>query len=75
MGISKGLAESLRADLDLMQRPKGYESFAEALSNIKPNRAPPSIKEAPENLRPLSKVEGATSESPAKTSSAKTSAT
>jgi hypothetical protein len=58
MGVSKEIADLLRANLALVQRPEGYDAFREMLIRMKPNRMPPSIKESPENRRPLDNVEG-----------------
>lgn len=61
MGASKGLADLLRANLDSVQRPEGYDDFRaklRELSEKRLRRAPPSINESPENLRPLDDIEG-----------------
>lgn len=58
MGVSKDLAGLLRANIDQVPHPDGFEAYREALKRIRPNRAPPSIKESPENRRSLDDSEG-----------------
>ena len=53
MGVSKALADLLQANLKSIQRPAASDALWDKLISIKPDRPPPSIKESPENLRPL----------------------
>jgi hypothetical protein len=48
----KALAELLRADLDRIPVPEGYEGFRKILEDNKPTRKPPIIRESPENKKP-----------------------
>jgi hypothetical protein len=45
--------EMLRAVLDQLPVPEGYDALRETLSRIQPERAPPKIKQSPENTAPI----------------------
>jgi hypothetical protein len=46
-------AEMLRAVLEKLPVPKGYDALRDTLSRIQPERAPPKIRQSPENTAPI----------------------
>jgi hypothetical protein len=46
-------AEMLRAVLEKLPVPKGYDTLRDTLSRIQPERAPPKIRQSPENTAPI----------------------
>jgi hypothetical protein len=45
--------EILRAVLEQLPVPEGYDTLRDTLSRIQPERAPPKIRQSPENTAPL----------------------
>jgi hypothetical protein len=65
MAGSSAVSELLRANLENVTVPDSYELLREKLMNIKPTREPPTIKESPENSRPVGSDEsGSVANSP-----------
>jgi hypothetical protein len=46
-------AEMLRAILDRLPVPQGYDTLRDALNRVQPERAPPKIRQSPENTAPI----------------------
>jgi hypothetical protein len=46
-------ADMLRAVLDQLPVPEGYDTLRETLRRIQPERDPPKIRQSPENTAPI----------------------
>lgn len=57
-GVKKDWADLLNEDLASIPKTEGLTSYLTMLRKQRPNREPPSIKQSPENLRPLDDLEG-----------------
>jgi hypothetical protein len=53
MAAAPRYAEMLRAVLDQLPVPEGYNMLRDTLSRIQPERAPPKIRQSPENTAPI----------------------
>jgi hypothetical protein len=51
--VSKALIDLLRANLEKVPVPSGYDAFRAKLSDIKPVRKPLAVNESPENTRTI----------------------
>jgi hypothetical protein len=49
--------EMLRAILDQLPVPEGYDTLRDTLSRIQPERDPPKIRQSPENTAPIKGIE------------------
>ncbi len=59
-GVKKDWADILSEDLAKAPKPEGLDEYIAMLRQHRVKREPPSIKQSPENLRPLTNVEGRT---------------
>jgi hypothetical protein len=57
-GAKKEWADLLSEDLASIPQPEGFSDYMTMLRKHRPNREPLSIKQSPENLRPLNDLEG-----------------
>jgi hypothetical protein len=57
MAASGKLVDLLRSNLDSVAVPSGYKDLRDRLANNKPSRPTPTIKESPENVRPIGSFE------------------
>ena len=57
MAASGKLVDLLRSNLDTVSVPPSYQGLRDKLSNNKPSRPTPTIKESPENVRPIDTFE------------------
>jgi hypothetical protein len=49
--------DMLRAVLEQLPIPEGYNKLRDTLSRTQPERAPPKIKQSPENTAPIMRAE------------------